>query len=55
MEINKTIGILNFHFGQNYGAVMVPWAMQYVLKNKFGKTSKVIDYTLERVWKLIYQ
>lgn len=43
--MEKTIGILNFHFGKNYGAVMVPWAMQYILKNKFNNPSKIINYT----------
>lgn len=43
--MDKTIGILNFHFAKNYGAVMVPWAMQYILKHEFEQSSKVINYT----------
>lgn len=43
--MDKSIGILNLHFSKNYGAVMVPWAMQYILKKNFDQSSKIINYT----------
>ena len=38
------IGIMNFHFSNNnYGALMVPYAIQYILKKEFI-SSEIINY-----------
>ena len=40
---NKTIGILNFHFANNYGAVLVPFALKRAIES-IGYKVEIINY-----------
>ncbi len=42
--MSRSIGILDFHFCDNYGAVVGPWALQQVLQKHFQAESEIIDY-----------
>ena len=39
----KNIGILTFHYVDNYGAVLQAWALRKVLNNMSGVTAEIIN------------
>ena len=41
------VGILNFHFANNYGAVLVPFAMKKVIE-KMGYRTEIINYVAQK-------
>lgn len=46
-SVNKSVGILNFHFANNYGAVLVPFAMVKVI-NDLGYDPVIINYVAKK-------
>ena len=40
---NNFVGILNFHFANNFGAVLVPFAMLQTIK-KLGYKAEILNY-----------
>ena len=40
----KTVGILNFHYANNYGAVIQAWALYTIFNNLEGLKAVIINY-----------
>lgn len=47
-EIKSKVGILNFHFANNYGAVLVPFSLKKAVES-LGYEAEIINYIGQRV------
>ena len=45
----KSIGMLNSHFYNNYGCVLVAYALQETINRKYGYIAESISYDLDRI------